>query len=100
MPLRKRHPKTTERVAYCEAGHALAAHHFGLECPRITIVPDTERETQGEILLKRTPRSLHEALLMHLGISKAARLKEALVILMAGIEAVNLIWKQTGLQHW
>lgn len=99
MTSTKRHPKTTERIAYHEAAHAIVAHHFGVEFPEITISPNYERLKQGEILLKRKAHTLREALLMRLGVGQPQHLRESLVIMTAGIAAVMLIRKRVSLRH-
>jgi len=98
VTIKKRHPKIVERLAYHEAGHAIVAHHFGVEVFHVTISPDEEKGSEGETLLKHRAPSLHEVLLTYLGWPNRTKL-EQMVVLMAGIEAVKLVRKQTNFSH-
>jgi ATP-dependent Zn protease len=100
LKIKKRHPKVVERLAYHEAGHAIVAHHFDFEFALVTILPDEKEGSEGETLLIQKARSLHELLLTYLGLPNRTRLEQMLVVLMAGIEAVKLVRKQTTLSHY
>lgn len=100
LTINKRHPKVTERLAYHEAGHAIVAHHFSFEFAYVTILPDEQQRSEGEILLVQRSRSLHELLLTYFGLPNRTKLEQMLVILMAGIEAVKLVRKRIKLNHY
>lgn len=98
--MKKRHWRVSERIAYHEAGHAVVAHHYSRTISEITIVPDLDREVQGETVISHRKRTAHEILLQALGVATIHNAEEDLTILMSGIEAVKLVRKVVNDEKW